>query len=130
MSIESHFTNIKNEILHNIKSAEKSIFGAIAWLTDKELMNVLYTKAIKGKKIELIISEDQENIKYLDFHNNLKKVGAQIYIYNKAIGLMHHKFCVIDDETLIMGSYNWTFSAANYNNESIVIIKNENEYKN
>ncbi len=56
MSIESHFNNIKKEILQNIKSAEKSIFGAIAWLTDKELMNVLYTKAIKGIKIDLIMS--------------------------------------------------------------------------
>jgi tetratricopeptide (TPR) repeat protein len=127
MSIKAHFINIKNEILQNITKAEKSILGAIAWLSDKELMNVLYSKARSGIKIELIISDDQENVKYLELHNNLKSAGIQIYVYNKEIGLMHHKFCIIDNETLIMGSYNWTFTAANYNNESIVIVKNETE---
>ncbi|PHP91278.1 hypothetical protein CBF17_024185, partial [Pantoea agglomerans] len=37
---------------------------------------------------------------------------------------MHHNFCIIDDATLITGSYNWSSSAA-YHYENIVIIKND-----
>ena len=36
-------------------------------------------------------------------------------------GFMHHKFCIIDDEVLITGSYNWTYNAENRNIENIVI---------
>jgi phosphatidylserine/phosphatidylglycerophosphate/cardiolipin synthase-like enzyme len=35
---------------------------------------------------------------------------------------MHHKFMVVDDRSLLTGSYNWTRSAARYNHENIVLI--------
>jgi len=34
---------------------------------------------------------------------------------------MHHKFAVYDDARLLSGSYNWTRSAANYNQENLVV---------
>ena len=34
---------------------------------------------------------------------------------------MHHKFTVFDGATLVTGSYNWTRSAANANQENIVV---------
>ncbi|HYN79679.1 MAG TPA: phospholipase D-like domain-containing protein [Lamprocystis sp. (in: g-proteobacteria)] len=34
---------------------------------------------------------------------------------------MHHKFCVIDRATVIIGSYNWT-KRAQANDESITVI--------
>ena len=39
---------------------------------------------------------------------------------------MHNKFCLIDNDTVITGSYNWTFGAR-YNEENILIIKNEKD---
>ena len=35
---------------------------------------------------------------------------------------MHHKFMVIDQSSVITGSYNWTRSAAEYNHENIVLL--------
>lgn len=37
---------------------------------------------------------------------------------------MHHKFCVIDDEIICTGSFNWTSQAVTGNNE-FVMISNE-----
>jgi len=34
---------------------------------------------------------------------------------------MHHKYAVFDEKTTLTGSYNWTRSAAEYNEENIVI---------
>ena len=34
---------------------------------------------------------------------------------------MHHKFAIFDEETLVNGSYNWTRSASEFNDENIVI---------
>ena len=36
---------------------------------------------------------------------------------------MHNKYCVIDDKIVITGSFNWSFQAANYNFENIVVIE-------
>ena len=47
---------------------------------------------------------------------------------NKFNKLMHNKFCVIDLEKVIHGSYNWT-NKAQYNNETISIIDNRLEAK-
>lgn len=41
---------------------------------------------------------------------------------------MHNKFCVIDFEKVIDGSYNWT-NKAQYNNETISIIDSRLESK-
>jgi phosphatidylserine/phosphatidylglycerophosphate/cardiolipin synthase-like enzyme len=39
---------------------------------------------------------------------------------------MHNKFCVIDYETVITGSYNWTRQAA-INEENIVVFKDKKQ---
>jgi phosphatidylserine/phosphatidylglycerophosphate/cardiolipin synthase-like enzyme len=40
----------------------------------------------------------------------------------------HHKFCVIDREVVITGSYNWTYKASNrIQRENIIVITSEKE---
>ena len=36
---------------------------------------------------------------------------------------MHHKFMVVDNKSLLTGSYNWTVSAMRYNHENILITE-------
>lgn len=41
---------------------------------------------------------------------------------------LHNKFCIIDYSIIINGSYNWTYSAIN-NEENILILSLENGSK-
>jgi phosphatidylserine/phosphatidylglycerophosphate/cardiolipin synthase-like enzyme len=46
---------------------------------------------------------------------------------------MHNKFAVIDNAVILTGSYNWTISASNCNQENILIIESKlvsNNYQN
>ena len=36
---------------------------------------------------------------------------------------MHHKFAIFDRQRLLTGSYNWTRSAADYNEENFIITE-------
>ncbi len=38
--------------------------------------------------------------------------------------LLHHKFAVLDGETVITGSHNWSSSAADRNDETLLILRN------
>ena len=38
---------------------------------------------------------------------------------------MHHKFAIVDSNKVITGSYNWTRTGSEVNNENIVITDNE-----
>lgn len=42
-------------------------------------------------------------------------------------GAMHHKVIVVDEETVITGSYNFSKNAEKRNNENLLIIKGNRE---
>ena len=39
---------------------------------------------------------------------------------------MHHKFAVLDESVVIMGSFNWTGQAVKYNQENIFFYEDKN----
>ncbi len=123
MKTEAIFNNISARIKNEIEKAEKSIYIAVAWFTNRELFQILLDKANSNCEIYLIVSNDQINTK-INF-NLLQTTNAKFYkVGNGNSDLMHNKFCVIDFETVITGSYNWSYKASS-NFENIVITKGD-----
>ena len=121
MQTEAIFENIGKRICEEIEKANDSIYIAVAWFTNEIIFNKLRQKARKGCQIKIIISDDNinENSR-IDFHT-LERYNCQIFkIGNGDTELMHNKFCVIDLNTVITGSYNWSYKAES-NYENIVI---------
>ena len=113
------FEQIEKEILDELKKAKFTIWIAVAWFTNPNLFNCLLEKKAQGVNIQIIINDDENNNKSgLDFSYfesyKLSSFGA----YGKNI--MHNKFCIIDLDIVINGSFNWTKNA-NYNLENIEI---------
>lgn len=108
--------------------AESSIKIATAWFTDEELFNMLLNKAGRGIRTEVVIADKEENCK-LDF-NQLKSLNASIKIMdNSSYGMMHQKYCIVDDTTAIIGSYNWTTNAKKNNKEGVVLTSDKDTVK-
>ncbi len=118
------FENIENELSSIISTAEKRIFVAVAWFTNSRLFNDLYQAIQRNVEIKILILDDilNRNEFGLDF-GILTKLGAEIRFAQSASGTMHNKFCIIDN-TVITGSYNWTYHA-NKNNENILMTDEE-----
>ena len=110
-----YFKGIKEKIIEYINFAEFEILIAIAWFTDKEIIKHLEKRAKQKIKIEIIIYDDKINNK--DFFRTLYNSGVKIYLSKK---LMHNKMCIIDENIIINGSYNWTLNAKT-NNENIQV---------
>ncbi len=96
---------------------------AIAWFTDTSIFNTLCALAGRGVSVELIIANDEANFREtgLDFEQ-LRRVGGRVYTAgkNRSKTFMHNKFCVIDGQTVITGSFNWSQSARQ-NHENITV---------
>lgn len=123
LKMNAYFSNIRKEIIANLSTAQSEIKIAMAWFTSAELFDELIKCCHKGVSVNLLLLDDAINWMYYapDF-NVLKDAGANIRIVSRDYGMLHHKFCVIDQQLIITGSYNWTYYAETRNIENIVII--------
>lgn len=123
--IEHHSHNIQNIIQREIFNAKNSIKVVVAWFTNNLLFQPLLLKLMSGVTVELILNKDDINLSSeneIDF-NQFVEYGGLIH-WNTTSKLMHDKFCIIDDNVVISGSYNWT-NKAEYNDESITLFRGE-----
>lgn len=130
MQTEAVFENISNRIHLELSKASRSIIVAVAWLTNASLFFVLLEKAKNGVNVELMLMNDEINNSCGIDYNKLSQVGGKLWLVGSEGSrdrLMHNKFCVIDNETVINGSYNWT-NKAKLNHESITIVADNNEF--
>lgn len=137
--------NPSRPILDAIKGAKKSIDICVYRLSFDQFVNelIIAHKLNKNLKIRILIdpgkssSDNQNNNNnnagvggqqvvhqndtenHFKSLNRLKKEGIQVKALPKLDGLMHNKFTIIDD-TLFLGSFNWTWSGIYRNCESLI----------
>lgn len=129
---EAYFSNIKNILVEKINSAQNEISIAVAWFTNQELFDVIIECLNKNIQINIILIDDyiNKNEYGIDFSYFIERGGNLFFSTDEKI--MHNKFCIIDNKTLITGSYNWTYYAENKNWENILITNNTaivNQYR-
>ena len=129
--VKAHFNNIHIEIINLIKAAKSDIKICVAWFTDFDIYSKIVAKQKEGVNVEVIVSNHEFNKRSrVDFKELLKHNGKVGYIGNINDGskdkFMHNKFCIIDHNIIITGSYNWSFKARS-NEENILVVKNERE---
>lgn len=117
------FTNIQDELIAQINEAKDSLKIAVTWFTNHDLFNAIIKKIDNPEfKVSLIVLNDRINNKTegVNFQELINKKGC--FYYSDTQNMVHHKFCIIDDKTVITGSYNWTYYAENRNWENIVVL--------
>jgi len=94
-----------------IKSADESVHCAFYDLDLEKVIDELK----EGKSVKLVIDKDNtEEVRELNFVEN-----------EYAEGLMHNKFCIIDDKIILTGSFNPTERGNFYNNNNLIIISSK-----
>lgn len=125
------FKDIKDYIIENLCKANDIIRIAVAWFTNDDLFQAILIALDKNVKVELVLIDDciNKNEFGLDFSLFIAKGGRLFFSTSEKN--MHNKFCVIDHNMVITGSYNWTYYAENRNWENILATDEEivvNEY--
>lgn len=128
METQAYFQNIKDVILSEIDKAQNEVCVAVPWFTDNDLFAALLQRAKKRITVRLITLDDEINRKQGVDTNILQSSGGKVYkiLHGSDSPLMHNKFCVIDRNVVITGSYNWS-RKAQHNNENITVTKGDYE---
>ena len=112
--------NPQKIIIKNINQAQAFINIVMYVFTDREIAIPLAKAQERGVKVRVYLDQDQVDDQYSQSRFLVQK-GIKVRISTNNY-IMHHKFAVIDNRLLLTGSYNWTFSANNRNDENMMVI--------
>lgn len=110
-------------LLTTLKMARHSIRLQGYGFTDPKIAEALIEAKKRGVDVQLILDKSNKT----DKHSKAPLVllhNISVYIDSPS-GIAHNKVIIIDADTLVTGSYNWTVSAHSRNAENLLIIKNQ-----
>ncbi|MEK6827975.1 MAG: phospholipase D-like domain-containing protein, partial [Nanoarchaeota archaeon] len=107
-----------SHIINLIKNAESSIYFMSFSFTNEEIADALIMKS--DLDVRGIFDSSQSSIKFSQF-KRLQEFGIKVKKDSNKYK-MHHKVFIIDNQTVVTGSFNPTLSADTKNDENLLII--------
>ncbi len=107
-----------------VNNAQQSIYFMAFSFTANEIGEAVRARADEGVTVAGVMETEQVN----------SNIGTEFDPFNQARldvlrdgneGQMHHKVMIIDENIVILGSYNFTNSAEIKNDETLIVIYNE-----
>lgn len=124
MRIETYFSpddGVERRIVELISGATQSIDMLAFSFTSDPIAAAILAKAQAGLAIRIVLDFDQAYSNTGGEYQNLLDAGLDVRLDGNWED-MHHKVIVIDGETVITGSYNFSRSAAERNDENVLVI--------
>jgi phosphatidylserine/phosphatidylglycerophosphate/cardiolipin synthase-like enzyme len=109
------------ELLQDLARAKKSIHIAMFTLTHPEITDALNAAKQRGVDVKVAIDYYTARGASKKAIEALHKAGVKIYL-SQGQELLHHKWAIVDEELLIMGSANWTRAAFTKNQDFILFL--------
>jgi cardiolipin synthase A/B len=109
-----------------ISTAKKTVQVAMFTWTSTELAQSTIEAAKRGVKVEVVIDHYSGKGASSKIVKLFKKNGIDVSL-SQGGPLLHHKFLLIDDHTLVNGSANWTRAAFTQNDDCFFILSPLND---
>jgi phosphatidylserine/phosphatidylglycerophosphate/cardiolipin synthase-like enzyme len=113
-----------DKVIDLVKESQKSIHFMAFSFTNNAVGNAIAKRAKAGVKVSGVFEARNVSDEFSEYayfkkqHMNVRLDGNKYY--------MHHKVIIIDDQIVIMGSFNFTDNADKSNDENILVIYNPN----
>ena len=112
----------RQAVLDEVMKAKKHIRLMTFSFTDVELGMLIGDKAESGVRVEGVFDRWLAASRY-SLYSKFKEKGISVWLDGNE-ALMHHKVILLDDSTVITGSFNFSQNAEANNNEALLIIRN------
>ena len=114
------------EVVSQLDNAKNSIYIAMYFFTSRDMAQALVRAKQRGLDVKVCLNAPDKSSEY-------DKYSKDVYLKNNGIpvkpikgkGIMHNKFCIIDEEIVLTGSYNWTKRAEAENDENMLVINSK-----
>ena len=110
-------------IVSQIDKAKSEILVQAYSFTSAPIAMALVNAHKRGVKVEAILDKSQKRERYTSA-TFVSNAGIPTYIDSKH-AIAHNKIMIIDKETVITGSFNFTKAAEEKNAENLLIIRNK-----
>lgn len=107
-------------LLHWLSRANSSIHVLIYSFTLDRVGDALVAAHNRGLDVRVVM--EKEEVERGSEYGRLKRAGVPVRLDTNP-ALMHNKVAIIDGLIVITGSFNWSTSAENWNNENMIIIR-------
>ena len=119
--------SVADVIMDLLHGASSSIDGALYRFNHPGLAQALEEAVHRGVRVHLLVDGN----KYKESPITQELLTGAIIPFRLAFGRqgrgskMHHKFVILDQQTVLTGSYNWTLESEDENHENLLILRDE-----
>jgi phosphatidylserine/phosphatidylglycerophosphate/cardiolipin synthase-like enzyme len=121
----SRSASVAEVVLRLLRATSRSIDAALYRLNNPALEAALEEAVKRGVQVRLLVDGN----KYKESRETQELLAAGIVPFRLGYGRegrgskMHDKFVILDQRSVLTGSYNWTLESENENQENLVIIE-------
>ena len=124
--VETYFSpddNVAARLLTVLSLAQESIYFLAYSFTSDDIGQLIRDKSTSGVTVEGVMEDAQIRSNQGTEFDLFRQLGLNVRRDGNS-GQMHHKVIIIDRSIVITGSYNFTASAEDRNDENLLIIYN------
>ncbi|KAB2835906.1 MAG: phospholipase D family protein [Caedimonadaceae bacterium] len=113
--------NCTTLIVKAILDAKTEVFVQAYSFTSAPIADALVKAHNKGVRVSILVDKSQIKEKRSRIRA-LKNAGIDVWV-DAVPGIAHNKVMIIDQQTVLTGSFNWTNAAEHRNAENVLFIK-------
>lgn len=108
-----------NLIQRHLRGAGRRLDLCVFTISDDRIAAEILAAHRRGVAVRLLTDDEKESDAGSDIAR-LRAAGIPTAV-DRSAAHMHHKFAIVDGAWLLNGSYNWTRSACDFNEENLVV---------
>ncbi len=124
--VENYFSpddGVINPLAQLLNDAEESIYFLTFSFTSNELGDIIRANHEAGLTVSGVMDDEQISSNQGTEFDPFRQADIDVRIDNIA-GQMHHKVFIVDEEIVVLGSYNFSQNAEVRNDENVIIVYN------
>jgi phosphatidylserine/phosphatidylglycerophosphate/cardiolipin synthase-like enzyme len=130
--IENYFSthdHCADHVIEKLGQARSSIHFLAFSFTHDNIALAMLNRASAGVPVQGVFEKSQAGSSYSEY-NRLRMGGPKVEVYLDANSRnMHHKVIILDGETTVAGSFNFSDGADKSNDENVVIVRSKDVAK-
>ena len=127
MQTQVHFSGIREAVVGLIDAARHSVLVATAALSDRTLFDALVTARRRGLAVSLALCDDAANRESIIAWERLSAAGGSIFWIEAGsahAAALQQRFCLIDGDSVVNGSFSWT-PVASRSQENMILTQGD-----